>query len=537
MSDTSVVQILHDVDGDGSFGLDITNHALIARAVFNAAANAQPGTCEIVLRDLDRVLSFVAGRRLKLIVDGVPMWSGFLLLPGRGNFFPAGDARTPTKTRSITLRGTDNNILLDKRYLRRPADYLKAIPNITTDTFDGAILRGILANYADMPDWLDISTYIDDVVVPASAADGHISATHPWAYQQQGTKLRASVDDLALFSAAVFYIGPDDAFHYHAVQDRESPWGFSDRPNKAPITVMTGFEGAYYGFRELNADEDGSDLATDALVWGGSEFAGSGGTVFSRATDATLEALHGKWQLAETHFGQQNFKTQTAVDIRANMIVFGNPTGDASGAEPGTVAGEGPRGLRFSQWAYNFAWHTTNVPLLSGVPRHIYPGDIVPIQLWAFSLDEGVTPFTKILPLRQMRISFPTGAKDGTALVRFEGGFDLRNLDSKFLWSYLRKRQTTIGTTTLATVGDSSTQASYGSLGTFTPTPAPDNSTTVFTVPFGYIPGTTQVYLNGLRQRLGTDYDETDPDAGTITFTSAPLTTDAILVVDRTLAG
>jgi len=531
MSDTSFFQFLVDDD------IDLTNHALITAANFEVAANAQPGTCEIVMRDLDRELSFTTGRRLKLIVDGVPLWSGFMLLPGRGSFFPAGDGRENTKARKWTLRGVDNNILLDKRVLRRPADYLKAIPNITSDTYDGDILKGILANYADMPDWLDIDTFIDNVVIPSSDGTGHITATHPWAYQQQGSKIRASFDDLALFSAAVFYIGPDDAVHYHAIQDRESPWGFSDRPNRAPIASFSGFEGAYWGFRELSGDEDGSDLGTDALVWGGSEFAGAGGTVFARATDPTLEAIHNKWQIAEQHFGETNFKSAATVQQRANMIVFGNPTGDDSGSEPGSVAGEGPRGLRFSQWQYSFAWHTRDVPLLSGVPRHIYPGDVVPIQLWAFSQDEGVTPFTKVLPLRQLRITFPTGARDGTALVRFDGGFDLRNLDSKFLWTYLRERQSAVGGTVLASVNNDSTQAPYGAVGTFTPTPGPDGSTTTFTVPFGYIPGTTQVYLNGLLQRLDTDYFETDPDAGEIQFSDAPLTTDSILVIDRTLAG
>lgn len=527
--EASDVQIIFDDS------VDITNKCLVTAAKFTSNSSAQPGTAEVTMRDPDRDLVLPSGRRLKLLVDGRPLWAGFSTVVGRGSFFPAGDGKEQTKARKWILRGVDNNILLDKRFLRYPTNYLSHAPFITTDTFDGQILKDALADLFDMPSWLDITTFIDDVKVPASAADGHLSTANPWAYPQQGTKLRQTFDDLAQFSAAVFYIGPDDAVHYHAVQDRESPWGFSDRPNFGAITQENGFEGVYHGFREFTGDEDGSGIVTDALVWGGSEFAGAGGTVFARATDPDLEDLHSKWQHAETHFGETSFKTQTGVDIRANMIVFGNADGDPSGAEPGSVSGEGPRGLRFPQWAYNFAWHTRNVPLLSGSPRHIFPGDLVSIQLWAYSQDEGVTPFTKLLPLRSLALSFPSGARDGKAIVRFDGGFDLRNEDSKFLWAYLRRRERQVRNSQLAVVTNDSTTSPYGGLGQFVPDPVPDGVETVFTLPFGYIPGTTNVYINGLLQRLDTDYTESDPDAGEITFDDPPFTTDSLYVTCRTL--
>lgn len=530
----SQIQLISDPDGAG---VDITNHAVITAASFTVASNASPGEAEVHLRDMDRDLTFITGKRLKLLIDGQEMWSGFNLIPGKGSFFPAGDGKEDTKARRHVLRAVDNNRLLDGRVLRNPDNYLKAIPNITTNTYDGELLRTALADYFDMPSWLDISTFIDDVQYPAG---GNISASEPWAWPQQGSRLRAVIEDLARWSAAVYYIGPDDAVHYHAIQDRECSWGFSDRPNRAPISQSTPFEGSYTGFRELNADEDGTQFATDAFVWGGSPFAGSGGTVFHRATDDSLEAIHGKWQVAETHFNETNYKLQKGVDQRAHMIVYGSPTHDLSLTEPGSVVGEGPRGLRFPQYSYSFSWTQRDVPLLSGVRRHLYPGDIVPIQLWAFSEDNGATPFTKFLPLRSLRISFPSGAKNGLAHVQFNGTFDLRNEDSKFLWSYLRNREPEVSEININSVNDDSDGTTVGAFGQFVPTPAPDGVETVFAIKFPYIPGTVQLYADtggGLTFRpRGSFFNETDPDAGEITLVD-PTGVTALYVVCRTQAG
>lgn len=532
MVDYSDVQIIYDDD------VDITNHALITRARFNSSAGAIAGECEIELRDTDRELTFISGRRLKLLIDGVQMWSGFNLINGKTNFFPAGDGREDTSARKFVLRGADNNRLLDFRTLRYPTNYLKAVPNITTDTYDGDILKSALEDLFDMPSWVDIDTFIDNVAIPTGTA---ITSAEPWAYPQQGSKLRMLFEDLARWSAAVFYIGPDDAVHYHSLQDVENSWGFSDRPNHAPVTGPTGFEDAYWGFRELMADEDGSGIITDAFVWGGSPFAGSGSTVFHRATDSTQEDNYGKWQLAEVHFNETNFKTQKTVDQRAHMIVYGSPTHDLSTTAPGSVVGEGPRGLRFPQYQFSFQWHTKDVPALAGTPVHLYPGDIVPIQLWAYSEDGGTTPFTKFLPLRSATIAFPAGAQNGQAVVSFSGLFDLRNEDSKFLWKYLRKRepQITSGGDVLPVVNDDSTSASLGAIGRFIPTPDPDDVQTTFSIPFGYIPGTTMFYKNGLALRAGAsyDYEELDNEAGTFELAVPPTTGDQLYVTCRTLAG
>jgi hypothetical protein len=545
MIEGSSVSLIYDVDGPDE--LDIANHAVISKALFSSAANATPGECEVHLRDMDRDLWLKTGKRIKLLIDDQPMWAGFTKINDKGSFLPAGDGKVNTMARKWILRGVDNNTLGDFRILYNSANVLRKIPNITTPTYDDVILKQALSTYSDMPSWLDIDTFIDRVVIPSDKDGNQISTVHPWAWVQQGSKIRAVFEDLALWSAAVWYFGPDDAVHYHAVQDRECPWGFSDRPPLGDKFVSSayGFEGVYTGFREMNAEEDGSQYATDAFVWGGSPIADTGTTVFHRATDPTLEAEHGKWQWAETHFNETNFKLQAGVTQRANVIVFGNPDGDASGAEPGTVAGEGPRGLRFSQWNYSFQWSTKDVPYLGSARRHLYPGDIVPIQLWAFSEDGGTTPFTKLLPLRQLQISFPSGAKDGKAHVQFNGTFDLRNDDSKFLWRFLRARETKLSSYSVAGVTDASSNAAYGGFGQFTPIEAPDGVRTVFHIKFPYIPNTTQLYADtgsGLTLRIRGPlplgyYQESDPDTAELTLNAAPAGGTTLYVTCRTQAA
>jgi hypothetical protein len=55
-------------------------------------------------------------------------------------------------------------------------------------------------------------------------------------------------------------------------------------------------------------------------------------------------------------------------------------------------------------------------------------------------------------------------------------------------------------------------------------TPAPNGVTDVFTLPDVYIPGSTGVFINGLRQRRSVDY--TESAAAQISFTSPPGTAD-----------
>ena len=519
-SNSSDVELLWQEPGETTW-TDIAAKTLITKATFSGMASAQPSDAEFVLKDPDRTLDLHTGGRLRAIIDGVPMYSGYGLQVAKGDMFPAGDgkARTATLTRQWTIRPVDRNILWDKRVFYNPANPLVAPADITTPTMDGALIRQALADYGDWgDDGLDLTSAIDDVRPPGDS----ISSTNPWGWPEGGTYFRELMEDMARWSGAVYYIGADDKIHYHALQDVVSPWGFSDVPMAGTIVDPTGFQDVYVGFREVDATDDGSQIVRDAFVWGGGPPV-TDTPVFARSTDTAVPGP--RWQYAETHLGEKNYKTAENVQIRANMIVFGNPDGDPSGAQPGSVAGEGPRGLRYELPSYQFTWFGRDIPYLGTDRLHLRPGWIVPIQLTAFG---GVIRW---LPLRQVKVAF-YGAPNGKAHVEFRGLFDLRNEDPFTLWKFLRQKERKSNPTftgagggsgsPVGAVDNTSTSSTYGDIGQFTPLEAIDGTRTVFSIPFGYILGSTQVFLNGLLQRRGIDYFETSPETGTITMTSPP---------------
>jgi hypothetical protein len=139
-----------------------------------------------------------------------------------------------------------------------------------------------------------------------------------------------------------------------------------------------------------------------------------------------------------------------------------------------------------------------------------------------------MTPLDLLLPLRSVRMTFPTLDPNGDAYVRFEGHFSLQLGDPKSLWAHiqrLERRRQSQSRYIVATASSTSTTTSYGAIYGGEPLPTPDGVETVFTLnpsSFAYIAGTTEVYVNGLLVRPGVDYTESDPLSGEITFTTAP---------------
>lgn len=491
---------------------DITADCIFTRCSFQQQMNAVPGRFTVAVRDPTRSLSFVTGSEILLQVDGKGMFGGYVTKIDMGSMAPAADTADldDYALRTWTLSGPDYNIVFDRRVWRDTSDYLRFI-NLSAFTTDGAILREAIDNFADLSDF--DSSGIENI---ATISTGDVL--------EQGKVIRGEFENLSLFGGAVWYVSPGKVFIYKPYDNVQKRWGFSDSPNKTPITVSPDeYQGATYPFRDVTATEDSSYMVNDALVWGGSQFAGSGGgTVFARETDATSISDHGRWQTGETHFGERLFSIQDQVDARASVIVNGPPGADVTGAQ---------KGLKNPQWQFEFTWFSADVPLLSGSPDHIVPGDIVTIDLTVFTV-------TKLLPLRELRITFPDAFEsDGTHLVQFSGTFGLQLSDPFTLWRFILAAQARANSRVVvpATSGDSSTATAYGARFSGVPTPAPDGAETVFAIPFGYIPGTVQVYLNGLIQRLGTDFSESDNVAGEVTMTSAPLATDNLVVVALTL--
>jgi len=493
-------------------GVDITNKVLYASARFEQQLGAIPGVAEITVKDVDQTLEFIAGDELTLDIDGQRLWGGYILTPRRTFAFPVVNTETPgnVTARQWRLAAIDYNILFDKRVIHNSLDHLHHLPFFTLDQTMGDLLRNeLFADYLDLDDdGLDVTTFVDDVYVPRFDADGDPDpdATKKGSWPQQGSYWRKAMEDFAQYGA-IYYIDAEKNVHFHEVEDSVAPWGFSDVPNG----VTT------FGMREVEEIQDASAMVNDAFVWGGSEWAGSGGTVFAQRTNATSVTDHGRWQLAEVRFGE--LPNQGSVNARANVIVSGNTTG--------AVGGDTSRGLAVVQRQLRLVWLGHDVPTIASEKAHLRASMVVPIQLFVMT-EDGIDPLELDLPLRTMTITFPTlpssegSPEEPKTFVRFDGFFGVQLSDPYWLWKLLRDLRSRTNKPTFATADGSSTTAIYGTFGSFAPSPAANGSVTVFTVPFAYIPGTVSIYEDGRLARPGIEWEESDPEAGEITYFAAP---------------
>ena len=517
-------------------GTDITNRVLWSTARFEFQQNGVPGTFEITVKDVDHSNLFVTGKILELEIDGTLMVCGFGLVVVRAYPFGAMDTTNPdTTARYWRIQGADLNRLFDKRILHDPAHPTSQIdPRFTGADYDGDLIKLMCSDYLDLdlPTGLDLTTYVDNIM---RGQDRGFSAGSSMAWHQQGDTFRQQVEEFTQFTGALYYFSADRALHHHAIEESVMRWGFSDKPNNGAITASpTTYQGSTIGPREIEATEDGSLLVNDAFIWGGSSW--TQGVVFAEEDDATSITDHGLWQMAEVHIGEEGFGLQEGVDTRADLIVNGSP---------GAVGADQNRGLKYSQWSFKFAWFAHQVPTISGVRNHILPGYITQIELEVFG--DGVDPLTQLLPCRSMTITFPSLDTDGNGYVRFDGQFGLQPSDPFTLWNFLIKKSKAPAPV-VAIVDDSSDSTVYGAQGQFTPSPAFDGTTTVFTIPFGYIAGSSQFYLsvggpsNGKLLFPGVDYTESDPINGEFTLigalaSSPPDSPDEALIQVRTLGA
>lgn len=515
-------------------GVDITTYVLPKTARFESQINAVPGAFTFIVKDVGHTLGFTTGHIVTLEIDGFLAYGGFILQATRDYPFDAMDTtNTPPfdTVRYWKISGVDFNRLFDFRVLRNTADYLHHLPNFTGEKMDGFLIKYMGVNWLDVDD-VDTDTFVDDIRPPFN---GTPDASKKGAWLQQGSSWRKQMEDFAQFTGAIWYLAPKIggpeliALHYHAIEDVVHRWGFSDVPTNVGevSTDPASFQGWTIGPREIEGTEAGDHMVNDALIWGGSQWAGRGGTVFAREENTDSVNEHGRWQLAETHFGETGYKLQEGVDVRADIIVNG---------PPGAVGADQNRGLRYPQWSFRFAWFAHQVPKLLGVPNHIPPGSLVSIELQTFEE-------TQLLPLRSVAITFPELDPLGNGYVRYEGMFGLQPDDPYSLWRWLLSNRGKVLNGALTFVDQDSPATVYGATGNFIPTPTPNGSVTEFTIAFGYIIGSTKVYLKkngetGARLLLrGSDYTETDPINGGITLTVAPSTGDVLLVNCRTLAA
>ncbi len=530
----SVIQIT--VKTPAGVTTDITRYVLFSSARFESAANALPGTFEFTVKDVNRELEFVVGSEVYLVIDGVKLYGGLLLQVNFTFAFPVVNTHViaDVTARQIELSGVDFNIWFDKRVIRDTTDYLRGI-NLSSPTntlWDGNVIRNSLPNYLDVPPGVDMDTHVDNVYL----RDFSHTKSKQLALRAQGDSWRLQMEAFAN-RGAVYYIDPDKNLHYHSLESVLSPWAFVDyRPNG--VTSV--------GVRDVNARMDGSQIATDALVWGGLEQLANGkdpdpsGTFFARyphgAIDDQIEQeavnarnLYGRWQYAEVNF--QRGDDQISVNHRAKTIIAGGPG----------VAGGQPGGLSTPVWDIELSWFAHEVPFVndhSSTRRHIRAGYIANILLYVMGHDSH-HPLINLLPLRSATITFPAiPSSDGTPLtyVRFTGQFGIAQSDPRYLWKYLLTRKPKRPALQAGSVDDTSTSSQFGAYGTFIPTGATNGLNTLFEIPFPYIRASTRVFINGLRQRLGIEYRE-HPEDGTINFYTPPHAGDSVFIECRTADG
>ena len=370
-----------------------------------------------------------------------------------------------------------------------------------------------------MPDGLDLTTYVDNVVELHGVYGKNLATSTTkgqWGLVQQGSKWRDQMDILQSYSASNYYIDADKRLHFHALSTEHVDWSFVDYRPDGVLRIPC---------REVSATQDGSFIVTDALVWGALvAWDVQGEVFFGRVQDASGISKYGRWQYAEANLGQGD--DQASVDQRADAIINGPPGS----------AGQVESGLRYPLWRFNITWFAHDVPKVAGVPQHVRPGNLVNIVLYALG-ETTAQPLTRVLPMRNMSVTFPQLAEDAHSWVRFDGEFGLTYSDSRYLWAYLLKHKLQPPTVPVAggTVSNNSTSSNAGDYAAIAPLQTPDGTRTDFTFNYPLIASTVQVFVNGLLWRRYYEYDITD--TGTISFYTPLAPDDEVYVEARTGAS
>jgi hypothetical protein len=509
-------QIIIKIDGT-----DITHLVLFESCSFDSQMGALPGTFEFTVKDRFQAVSFHTGSEITLDVDGTRLYGGFVTQVSEKFAIPADLTAVPAsvQTRQWVLRGVDYNILFDKRVMRNTSDFTHHLGTYPAGSHIGDLVKDPLcAHFLDIPAGFDTTSLVDAAVIDTP---GTASA----AWMEQGTLWRQQMEYFARWGV-VYYINAQKKLYVREVEDSLARWMFSDKPNRLPIPVGYGYT-PQIGFREGEFTEDGTLIINDAFVWGGSEW--SNGIVFARRENAASIAAVGRWETAETYFGQ--LKSQGQVNARANVIVDGTVSGTSGSTTRGYV---NPQKMAKVTW---FSHIVPRDPNLSNARSHLRPGDITTFVMYTLGADTA-HPLVMDLPLRSVTITFPSLDTDGSAWVQFEGTFGLQLSDPWWLWKYLRDRNPQIPAAPIAVSTTPSDPNPYGTTGQYNLVPAPDGSNKVFYLENGlaYLNGSTEIYVNGLRYFQPSNYTESDPTNGQITFVVAPANTDVLRAV-AILAG
>jgi len=234
---------------------DITGDVIWGQTDFTQMARTGPGNFTVTLKGSHP--EFRAGEEIRLEVDGLRSFGGWVTSVERGYFFP--DTAAP----KTVLHGTDYNILFDRLAVRNyPWEYsgsrtrsrmmmgaYRNWPAFPQGTLDADMIDTVFSEYLlpDLPIGFDYTGGVDGVTTPAPIS--------PWVMPTAGSALRVFMQSVSQITSAVWCIDATMQLQYH---DREEI--------SAPYPLTDGLGGI--SSRNLKITSDISNMSNDVIVWG-----------------------------------------------------------------------------------------------------------------------------------------------------------------------------------------------------------------------------------------------------------------------------
>ncbi len=340
-------------------GVDITDDVLLGSAEFTAQANGYPGTARFAVRDTFDTMTFLAGALLELYIDGTRQWDGWSLTLRRSYFASVWPTRAVCEglvlvPRMFIIEGVDRNMLFSRRVAYDHDDPTRLdFGSVAGTTTDRAAIQ-LLMPYFDI-DEIDTDTKVDVVGTVSYIADLRTNlGAASWT-------LGETLAGIAKVPAAIYYIDPDRYLVYADVDGLSTSDVYTDHP--------TGVNDV--GVREFEVMNDGSKMDNDHMTWGTA--LGVDNVRFARSTDSTSIGLHGRWQGGD----RITLYHQSYIQARADSFVYGSPQSKRGGKDDRVSA-------KFS--LFNHPIRVADRP----------------------TVESEVHGFSDVIPVRQLRISFPT---------------------------------------------------------------------------------------------------------------------------------
>jgi hypothetical protein len=214
-------------------GSDETARIVFHESSFESAVNGTVGSAKLLVRDLDRTFAPVAGDTLELLIDGDPVWTGFVVSINRTYVFPALNVTDFGLSRFWRVEGVDLNTLFNKRFV-----YTKADPTIVFGKLygpnqpDNDAIADLVADYLDLSgDSLDTSTKVEFV--------GNINVDQSARAWLAGDSFGQAMASIASLPGAVYFIDPAHFLVYTDANTANAPFGLSDQPSSSGPLIDT----------------------------------------------------------------------------------------------------------------------------------------------------------------------------------------------------------------------------------------------------------------------------------------------------------